>query len=204
MTDNQEQAKATRHKERMQRKKAIIDEKVAKASEERGVIILLKGNGKGKSSSAFGMLARSLGHGMNAGVVQFIKGKWRTGEEIFFENHPDVDYQMMRTGFTWDTQDRGKDTEAARETWQQAQRMLQDPGKGLVLLDELTYMFKFDYLPLEEVLNALHNRPSHQNVVITGRTAPTELEELADTVSEVRDIKHAFRAGVKAQAGIEW
>ncbi len=193
-----------RHKERMQRKKEVVDKQIEQAQEERGIIILLKGTGKGKSSSAFGMVARALGHGQSVGVVQFIKGKWQTGEELLFADHPAVTFRTMGTGFTWNSQDREADMDAARQTWQHAEQMLSDTRLNLVVLDEITYMYKYNYLPLEQLISALNNRPAHQHVVITGRPAPDELEALADTVTEVRNIRHAFKAGVKAQAGIDW
>lgn len=193
-----------RHKERMQRKKEVIDQQIADAQIERGVLLILTGTGKGKSSSAFGMVARALGHGQKVGVVQFIKGKWQTGEEKLFATMPDVTFKTMGTGFTWNTQDREADTQAAESTYAHVKAMLADPSYDLVVLDEITYMFKFDYLPLEDLLEALQNRPRHQHVVITGRPLPDELEALADTVSEVRNIKHAFKSGIKAQAGIDW
>ncbi len=196
--------KQSRHRQRMIRKKAIIDDKVKQADEERGIIVLLKGNGKGKSSSAFGMVARALGHGMKVGVVQFIKGKWQCGEQLLFTDHPQVEFAVMGSGFTWDTQDRQADIDAAEQTWQQAQRMLADPQVDLVVLDEITYMYSYNYLPLEQLLQALKQRPAHQHVVITGRAPTAELEAVCDTVSEIRDVAHAFRAGVKAQKGIDW
>ncbi len=193
-----------RHKNRMQRKKDVIDQQVADAKIERGVLLILTGTGKGKSSSAFGMVARALGHGKKVGIVQFIKGKWETGEEKFFAKLPDVTFKTMGTGFTWNTQDREADTTAATGTFEHVKTMLTNPDFDLVILDEITYMYKFDYLPLEELLTLLKNRPEHQHVVITGRPLPDELEALADTVSEVKNIKHAFKAGIKAQAGIDW
>ncbi len=201
MTDND---KNERHKNRMQRKKAVVDQHIAEADIERGIILILKGNGKGKSSSAFGMVARALGHGQKVGVVQFIKGKWKTGEELLLGNHADIRFHSMGTGFTWNTQDRSEDINAAEQTWQHVEQMLADPELSLVVLDEITYMYKYGYLPLEKLLTALQQRPGHQNVVITGRPCPDELEAIADTVSEIRDIKHAFKAGVKAQAGVDW
>lgn len=193
-----------RHKDRMQRKKTVIDKQIADAQIERGVLLILTGTGKGKSSSAFGMVARALGHGQKVGVVQFIKGKWETGEEKLFANMPGVTFKTMGTGFTWNTQDREADTSAAENTFVHVKAMLADPQYDLVVLDEITYMYKFDYLPLDELLELLRNRPEHQHVVITGRPLPDELEAMADTVSEVRNVKHAFKAGVKAQAGIDW
>ncbi len=201
MTDNDINQ---RHKTRMQRKKAVVDQQVEQATIERGVIILLKGTGKGKSSSAFGMVARALGHGQSVGVAQFIKGKWQTGEEKFFSTQPRVQFEVMGTGFTWNTQDRQADIEAAERTWQHAAGMLSNPQLQLVVLDEITYMYRYNYLPLEDLLEALKNRPAHQHVVITGRPAPEALEALADTVTDVGNVKHAFKAGIKAQPGIDW
>lgn len=201
MTDTQ---KSERHKERMKRKKGVIDQQIADAQIERGVLLILTGTGKGKSSSAFGMVARALGHGQKVGVVQFIKGKWETGEEKFFAAMSNVTFETMGTGFTWNTQDRDADTAAAVATFEHVKKLLTNPDYDLVVLDEITYMYKFDYLPLSELINLLKNRPAHQHVVITGRPLPEELEALADTVSEVRNIKHAFKSGIKAQAGIDW
>jgi cob(I)alamin adenosyltransferase len=201
MTDSE---RDQRHQQRMERKKTVVDDKIRQATEERGIVLVLKGTGKGKSSSAFGMVARALGHDLKVGVVQFIKGKWQTGEEKFFSAHPAVEFQVMGTGFTWDTQNRALDQAAAERTWVHAERMLADPELALVVLDEITYLFKYDYLPLERLLEALRRRPPMQHVVITGRPCPEELAALADTISEVRNEKHAFAAGVKAQPGIDW
>ncbi|PXF32712.1 hypothetical protein WH50_03095 [Pokkaliibacter plantistimulans] len=196
--------RAERHKARMEKLKAHVDSQVAKATEERGIIVLLTGNGKGKSSSAFGMVARALGHGQKVGIVQFIKGAWDCGEQKFFAGHDRVTFHIMGTGFTWDTQNRDADITAARQVWEEGKRLLQDDSYDLLVFDEITYMFKYDYLPLEEVIHALVNRPANQNVVLTGRGAAKELIELADTVTELGDIKHAFRAGIKAQPGVEF
>ncbi|MFB9885512.1 cob(I)yrinic acid a,c-diamide adenosyltransferase [Balneatrix alpica] len=203
--ENSGSDKNERHQKRMARMKAHVDQQVAKAQEQRGILVLLTGNGKGKSSSAFGMVGRALGHGQKVGVLQFIKSEdWQCGERQFFAQHPDVEFHIMGTGFTWETQNRELDIAAAERLWQQGERMLQDPHYDLVVMDELTYMFKFGYLPFERVATALRQRPSQQNVVITGRAAQPGLIELADTVSEIADIKHAFRAGIQAQAGIEF
>lgn len=199
-----EQQHQQRHKERMARKKDIIDQRVANATVERGIVLLLKGTGKGKSSSAFGMVARALGHGQRVGIVQFIKGKWQTGEQLFYQSLENVDYFVMGAGFTWETQDKNTDMVAAQAAWQQAQKLLSSNDYDMVLLDEFTYMFKYQYLELESCLAAIQARPEKQNVIITGRTAPQELEDIADTVSEVRNIKHAFKSGIKTQKGIEW
>lgn len=192
------------HQERMARKKEVIDARIAKATEERGVLILLKGNGKGKSSSAFGTMARAVGHGQRAAVVQFSKGRLETGEYKLFKDHPQIDWHVMGHGFTWETQDRERDIEAAEQAWAKAQEILQDDRYGIVVFDEMSYMFKYKYLALEPVLEALQARPKMQHVIITGRVMPDGLVEIADTVSSIRDEGHAFRKGVKAQAGIEY
>ena len=193
-----------RHKKAMQRKKALVDERIAAATIDKGLMVVLTGNGKGKSSSAFGMLARSVGHGLHCGVVQFIKGQWECGEQMMFKDHPMVEFHVMNTGFTWETQDRDKDIEAARATWLHAASLLRDPQVQVVILDELTYMLTYGYLDSTEVLQALASRPSHQHVIVTGRNASDGLMDMADTVSEVKDIKHAFNNGVKVQKGIDY
>jgi cob(I)alamin adenosyltransferase len=202
--DNNDAVTDDAHKKAMQEKQKEVRDAIKQAKEKRGVVVYLYGNGKGKSSSGFGTLLRAVGHGQKAAVVQFIKGNWKTGEQSFFKDHPRVNYHIMGTGFTWDSQDRQKDIAAAEDVWAKAVSELQDPTVNLVLLDEITYMFDYDYLPLEQCLDALKQRPKDQNVILTGRSAIPELVELADTVSEVKDIKHAFRAGVRAQKGIEF
>lgn len=192
-----------RHRERQQRVKDKVDARVAAAQEERGIVIVFTGNGKGKTSAAFGTVTRAVGHGKKAAVVQFIKGTWPNGERNLLEPHG-VEFQVMATGFTWNTQDRESDTAACLAVWEHGRRMLADESLDLVLLDELTYMVAYDYLPLEEVLTALRNRPAHQTVIITGRGCHREITELADTVSELRPVKHAFDAGIKAQMGIDY
>ncbi len=192
------------HQERMVKKKAVIADKIAKATQERGVVILLKGNGKGKSSSAFGTMARSVGHGKRCAVVQFIKGRVQTGEHMLFKDHPQIDWHVMGQGFTWETQDRDKDIEAAQKAWGIAEQLLQDPSYEMLVFDEMSYMFKYHYLDVAPVIEALRNRPKDQSVIITGRAMPVELEEVADTISNIKDERHAFRLGVKAQAGIEF
>ncbi|MEW9572316.1 cob(I)yrinic acid a,c-diamide adenosyltransferase [Rhodanobacter sp. Si-c] len=194
-----------RHRERMQRKKALVDRKVARATIDRGVLVVNTGNGKGKSSSGFGMLARSLGHGMRCGVVQFIKGTFSTGEEAFFRRAGGdlLDYRVMGEGFTWETQDQARDIAAAAAAWREAARMLSDASYAFVLLDELNIALVKRYVAVEDVLAALAARPAHQHVVVTGRAAPDALLEAADTATEMRLIKHAFQAGVMAQKGIE-
>ncbi|MEN6585409.1 MAG: cob(I)yrinic acid a,c-diamide adenosyltransferase [Sulfuricella sp.] len=193
----------SRHKARMARKKALIDANIARAGDERGLLIVLTGNGKGKSSSAFGMVARALGHGMKVGVAQFIKSRTDTGEEAFFSRQPGVEWHVLGDGFTWDTQDRAQDIATARRGWEVAQRMLADASFDLVVLDELTYLLSYGYLDQDAVLDAIAARPPMQHVVVTGRGASPALVELADTVSEIADEKHAYRAGVKAQKGVD-
>lgn len=192
------------YRERMVRKKAAIDEKVAQATEKRGIVIVLTGDGKGKSSSAFGTLARAIGHGYKGAVVQFIKGTWDSGDHRFFDEHPSVDFHVMGTGFTWETRDREKDRLAARAAWEYADGLLNDPERRIVLLDEITYVIKYGHLDVNEVVEALEFRPRMQTVILTGRDAQPELIEAADTVSEVRKVKHAFEQGVKAQPGVEF
>ena len=193
-----------RHKTRMAKKKAIVDARIAKAQEERGVLILLMGAGKGKSSSAFGTMARSAGHGQKCAVIQFIKGRMQTGEYKFFKDHPLIDWHVMGHGFTWETQDREQDIAAAQKAWGIAEQLLADDSYGMLVFDEMSYMFKYGYLEVEPVVAALQKRTPRQNVMITGRTMARQLKEIADTISEVRDERHAFRLGVKAQAGIEF
>ncbi len=192
-----------RHRLRMQRKKAVVDAHIASATEERGVLIVNTGNGKGKSTAAFGMVARALGHGMRVGVVQFIKGSFSTGEEAFFRRFPEISYHVMGEGFTWETQDRGRDIQTAQAAWAVAATLLRDANTALVVLDELNIALKYGYLSLDEVLDTVAARPVHQHVVITGRAAPPALIEAADTVTEMSLIKHAFQAGIRAQNGVE-
>ena len=193
-----------RHKRAMQRKKAHVDSRIAEATIDKGLLLVLTGNGKGKSSSAFGMLARSVGHGMQCGVVQFIKGQWECGEQLAFEEHPLVEFHVMNTGFTWETQDREKDIAAAKLTWTKASLLLKNSSVKIIILDELTYMLTYGYLDKKMVLTSLVNRPVNQHVIVTGRNASKELVEIADTVSEINDTKHAFNAGIKAQKGIDY
>ncbi len=192
-----------RHQARQQRLKEQVDARIAAAQEERGLLIVITGDGKGKSTSGFGTVCRAVGHGLKAAVIQFIKGNWACGERTLLES-AGVNFDVMATGFTWETQDRSADMQAAQAVWQQAKLRLQDPSLDLVLLDELTYMVAYGYLELDDVLEALVSRPPMQHVVITGRGCHRALLELADTVSEVKNVKHAFDAGVKAQQGIDW
>ncbi|SFX49833.1 cob(I)yrinic acid a,c-diamide adenosyltransferase [Marinospirillum alkaliphilum] len=200
MTDTD---KSQRHKQRMERHKAVVDEKIASATSERGVVVVHTGNGKGKSTAAFGMAARALGHGMKVGIVQFIKGSFSTGEEAFFRRFPDVSYHVMGQGYTWETQNLEQDKATAARGWAQAKAFLEDPSVDLVVLDELNIALKYQYIDMQAVLDALAQRPAMQHVVITGRGARDELIAVADTVSEHREIKHAFHAGVMAQKGVE-
>ncbi|TQV74996.1 cob(I)yrinic acid a,c-diamide adenosyltransferase [Aliikangiella marina] len=195
--------KQAKHKIKSQKLKEKVDSHVAQAQTERGVVLIITGNGKGKSTAGFGTVARCVGHGYQAAVVQFIKGTWDCGERTLLEQH-DVPFAVMGTGFTWETQDRESDIAAAEKVWREAKLFLADPQYHLVLLDELTYMLGYDYLNKEEVIEVINNRPKNQSVVITGRGAIKALKDIADTVSEIKDIKHAFKAGIKARKGVDW
>lgn len=200
-----EQKKNARHKQAMQKQKARVDAHIAAADTERGVAILLTGNGKGKSSSAFGMVMRALGYGQNVGVIQFIKGAQLSGEELYLKNAcPQVTLYQMGTGFTWNTQDRAGDIREAEKTWAEAKKMLTDARYDLVVLDELTYMLAYKYLDEQQVLDAIVQRPPEQSVVVTGRGGGSALQAMMDTVSEVKDVKHAFKAGIKARKGVDF
>ena len=192
-----------RHKERAQKHKVVVDAKIAAAQTDKGLLLVLTGNGKGKSSSAFGMVARTLGYGRRAAVFQFIKGAEDVGERAFFSRQPDVIWEKCGEGFTWETQDRARDIAAARAGWEKAKQALADPAISLVVLDELTYLVTYRYLELNEILPPILSRPAMQHVVITGRAAHDALIEAADTVSMIRDVKHAFRDGIRAQEGID-
>ena len=188
----------------MQKKKAVVDGKIAAAQVEKGVLVVNTGNGKGKSSAAFGVVARALGHGLKVGVVQFVKGRSDTGEEAFFRGQASVAWHVGGEGFTWETQDKERDAKAARDAWAVACRHLADPAIGLVVLDEFTYALKYGWLDIEPVLAALQARPTLQHVIITGRAAPEALRQAADTVTDMGMEKHAFQAGIKAMPGLEW
>ncbi|MBI2224476.1 MAG: cob(I)yrinic acid a,c-diamide adenosyltransferase [Betaproteobacteria bacterium] len=203
--DNQAGNINERHQARMRRKKVVVDQKMRDAQRDAGLLIVTTGNGKGKSSSGFGMVARALGHGMKVGVVQFIKGAIPTGEEQFFRRFPnEVEFHIAGDGYTWETQDRERDMRKAEAGWDHARRMLADPGLGLVLLDELNIVLKYRYLDVQQVLADLRMRPLMQHVVITGRAAPPEIIEAGDTVTEMTLVKHAFHQGIRAQKGVEW
>lgn len=192
-----------RYQQRQQRQKEKVDARVAAAQDERGILIVFTGNGKGKTTAAFGTATRAVGHGKKVGVIQFIKGQWPNGERNLLEPLG-VEFQVMATGFTWDTQNRETDTAACLEVWEHAKQMLADESLDMVLLDEITYMVAYDYLALEEVLTALTQRPANQTVIVTGRGCHRDILEVADTVSELRPVKHAFDAGIKAQIGIDY
>ncbi|ASJ95716.1 cob(I)yrinic acid a,c-diamide adenosyltransferase [Shewanella marisflavi] len=202
-SDKQLADKAERHKARQQKVKEAVDAKIAKAQTEKGVLLVMTGNGKGKTTAGFGNITRAVGHGKKAAVVQFIKGNWPCGERAVLEQ-VGVEFHVMATGFTWETQDREKDTLAALSAWEAAETLLSDDTIDIVLLDELTYMVSYHYLDLDRVLTALKNRPPMQHVIITGRACHRAILELADTVSEVQPIKHAFDHGVKAQLGFDY
>ena len=187
----------------MQRKKEYIDSRIDKANIDKGIIVLLTGNGKGKSTSAMGMVSRALGYNMKVALVRFLKGDQQTGEDLFLENNSNVISAHMKSGFTWDTQDQELDKKRASETWMEAEKFLADPEIDLVVLDEITYMINYNYLDEKTIRKALINRPENQHVVMTGRAASEGLTEVSDTVSEVKDIKHAFRANIRAQKGID-
>ena len=207
MTDAQEPEDEinARHAEKMAKRKAARAKILATKTQERGLLIVHTGTGKGKSTAAFGMVMRCIGHSMRVGIVQFVKGAWQTGERAVLARFPDlVTCRAMGEGFTWETQDRARDIAAARAAWEQAKAMIADPSYRLVLLDELNIVLRYDYLPLDEVLDVLRAKPRDLHVIVTGRNAKPELIELADLVTEMTLVKHPFRAGVKAQAGIEF
>jgi cob(I)alamin adenosyltransferase len=191
------------YKKRMQRKKEHIDSRIEEANIDKGIIVLLTGNGKGKSSSAMGMICRALGYEMKVALVRFLKGEQQTGEDLFLDSNPNVVSAHMESGFTWNTQDQELDKKLANETWLEAEKFLADPEINLVILDEITYMVNYNYLDETSILKALSNRPEGQHVVITGRAASEGIIEASDTVSEVKDVKHAFRANIRAQKGID-
>ena len=195
----------TRHAEKMAKKKAARDKIIATKTIEKGLLIVHTGKGKGKSTAAFGMVCRAIGHGHKVGIVQFVKGKWQTGERVVLEAFPEqVTIRSMGEGFTWETQDRQRDIAAARGAWEHAKSLIADPEIKMVLLDELNIVLRYDYLPIAEVVDVLTNKPEDTHVIVTGRNAKDELIEAADLVTEMTQIKHPFRSGVKAQAGIEF
>ena len=196
---------ADRHAEKMKARKAHQDKIVSERQQEKGLLIVHTGKGKGKSTAAFGMAMRAIAHGMKVGVVQYVKGPWESGERDLLRKFPQqVEVHAMGEGFTWETQDRERDIRAAREAWEMSKRFIADPEVRLVILDELNIVLRYDYLDLAEVLEAIKNRPADCHVVVTGRNAKDEMIELADLVTEMTQVKHPFRDGVKAQAGIEF
>lgn len=195
--------KDSRHQQRQQRLKDQVDAKVAQATLDKGLLLVITGNGKGKSTAGFGCVCRAVGHGKQAAVVQFIKGTWDNGERNLLSQHG-VPFAVMATGFTWDTQNRSADIAAAELVWAQAEQFLRDDSIDVVLLDELTYMLSLHYLPLERVIDAITNRPSAQHVIITGRACHRALLDIADTISEIDNVRHAFDHGIRAQQGIDW
>jgi cob(I)alamin adenosyltransferase len=201
MTDSE---KSQRHKDRMQRHKEVVDQKIQQATKDKGLLLCITGNGKGKSSSGFGMIARALGHDMKVGIVQFIKGAMSTGEEAFYRRFPEqVSYHVVGDGFTWDTQNLEQDKASAEAGWDIVKTMLQDDSINVILLDELNIVLKMKYLDADKVIADLAARPAMQHVIITGRGAPDSIIDAADTVSRIEDVKHAFRDGIRAQKGIE-
>ncbi len=194
-----------RHADKMRKKKEARKKILATKTQEKGLVIVHTGKGKGKSTAAFGIVFRSLGHGHKVGVVQFVKGAWETGErDVLMKFEDQVTFKTMGEGFTWETQDRQRDIAAASSAWEEAKKMIADPSFNLVLLDELNIVLRYDYLPLEEIIEVLKNKPEMTHVIITGRNAKDELIEIADLVTEMTQIKHPFRDGVKAQVGIEF
>lgn len=193
------------HTEKMKKIQAAQAKKLATNTVEKGLVIVHTGNGKGKTSAALGMAVRAMGHGMKVGVVQFVKGAMATGEKAIFDRFPDlIEFKPMGEGFTWDTQDRTRDIAVARTAWDEVKRMIADPSYGMVLADELNIVLRYDYLPVGEVLEVLAAKPEMTHIVITGRNAPQPLIDVADLVTEMALVKHPFRNGVKAQAGIEF
>jgi cob(I)alamin adenosyltransferase len=200
-----EAARNERHAEKMKKRKAFRDRQVASKSVEKGLLMVHTGPGKGKSTAAFGLILRTAGHGLRVGLVQFIKGAWSTGEQFALERFEDlIDHRIMGEGFTWETQDRARDIAAAQRAWEAAKTMMADERYHLVVLDELNVVLRYDYLPVQEVIETLKTRRPGLHVLVTGRNAPQALIEAADLVTEMRPLKHHFDAGVKAQVGIEF
>lgn len=194
----------SRHRQSMRKLKAHVDDKVAHATEQRGQLLIFTGNGKGKTTAAWGTVTRALGYGYKVGVVQFIKGLWECGERERLATDANLDVAIMATGFTWETQNRDTDTQACQEVWREAERMLADDSVYLVVLDEITYMLKFGYLDIETVTRAIDGRPREQTVIVTGRNAHRELIASADTVTEMQEVRHAFNNGLQARRGIDY
>ncbi|APX92597.1 cob(I)yrinic acid a,c-diamide adenosyltransferase [Halomonas sp. 1513] len=193
-----------RHQQSMQKLKSHVDDKVAQATVQRGQLLVFTGNGKGKTTAAWGTVTRALGYGYRVGVVQFIKGLWECGERQRLEEDSNLEVAIMATGFTWETQNRELDTQACQAVWRYAERMLADPEVYLVVLDEITYMLKFGYLDIATVKQAIEARPGEQTVIVTGRNAHRELVAMADTVTEMQETRHAFNSGLQARRGIDY
>lgn len=203
--DMTEAERDAHHAERMGKRKAARDRMLATKTQEKGLLMVHTGKGKGKSTAAFGLAVRAMGNNMRVGVVQFVKGKWQTGERAILEHFPErVTIRTMGEGFTWDTQDRQRDITAAKAAWQAAQEMMADQSYDLIVLDELNIVLRYDYLPLAEIVAALQARREGLHIIVTGRNAKETLVEAADMVTEMTEIKHHFKAGVKAQTGIEF
>jgi cob(I)alamin adenosyltransferase len=203
MTD--ENADHIKHNARMKRLKVARDKIQARKTIERGLLVIHTGNGKGKSSSAFGMAIRSIGWGMKVGILQYVKGNWETGEKTFFFDRPDLlTWEVMGAGFTWETQDRAQDIAAARAAWERSKELILDPAYDFIILDELNIVLRDDTLPIEEIVAFLKDRPMEKHICITGRNAKPELIEIADLVTEFSEVKHPFKAGFKAQKGVEY
>ncbi|HTH97862.1 MAG TPA: cob(I)yrinic acid a,c-diamide adenosyltransferase [Stellaceae bacterium] len=195
----------TRHKEKMAKRKEVRDRMMAEKTQEKGLLIVHTGTGKGKSTAAFGMVMRCIGHGMPTTIIQFTKGKWQSGERAVLDRFPElVTIKAMGEGFTWETQDRERDIAAAQAAWEAAKAAILDPAARMVVLDELNIVLRYDYLDLAEIVRFLQEKPAHVHVVVTGRNAKPELIEIADLVTEMTLVKHPFRSGVKAQPGIEY
>ncbi len=203
MTETEEDF--ARHNARMKRVQAARERMQARRTLERGLLIVHTGNGKGKSSSAFGMAIRSLGWGMKVGIVQYVKGSWETGEKNFFQANPDLlTFEVMGEGFTWDTQDRARDIEAAKAAWERSKELILDPDYDFIILDELNIVLRQDTLPIDEIVAFMNDRPLTKHICITGRNAKPELIAIADLVTEFEEVKHPFKAGFKAQKGVEY
>jgi len=198
-------AEAARHNEKMKKKQAVREKIMAEKQIEKGLIIVHTGKGKGKTTAALGMICRAIGHGYKVALIQFIKGAMKTGEQVVFNAFPDqIEMRPMGEGFTWNTQDKERDVAKAREAWEVAKARIMDPAWRMVVCDELNIVLRYDYLPVQEVIDVLKAKPADTHVIITGRNAPEELIDVADLVTEMEMIKHPFRSGVKAQAGIEF
>jgi cob(I)alamin adenosyltransferase len=199
-----------RANEKAAKKKQAREKMLATKTIEKGLLIVHTGKGKGKSTAAFGLVVRAMGNGLRVGVIQFVKGKWETGERTILENFPEqIEIHAMGEGFSWDTQDKARDIAAARNAWDKAQEMIEacrgpNPAFDMIVLDELNIVLRYENLPLAEIVETLKNKPEDLHVIVTGRNAKDELIEIADLVTEMTQIKHPFRAGVKAQKGIEF